>query len=65
MYYRLDKLTYDGTGLDLEVDNINWIGYIKIAQSRPDGTFHNFSVWIKSPSPASDTAIDVNLHQDQ
>ena len=32
--YRLDRLTYDGTGLDLEVDNFNWIRYIEIVQSR-------------------------------
>ena len=30
MCYRLDRLTYDGTGFDLEVDNFNWIEYIKI-----------------------------------
>ena len=33
MCYRLDRLTYDGTGLDLEVDNFNWIGNIKIVLS--------------------------------
>ena len=71
MFYRLDRLTYDRTGLDLEVDSFNWIGYIKIVQSRSRldqivcPRFHKFSVWIKSPSPTSDTAIDVDLHQDQ
>ena len=67
--YRLDWLTHDGTGLDLEVDNFNWIRYIKIVQSRSrlDQIVDSiiFSVWIKNPSPTSDTAIDVDLHQDQ
>ena len=34
--YGLDRLTgiYDWTGLDLEVDNFNWIRYIENVQSR-------------------------------